>query len=196
MMPILLRTLYSTGMRIGEALSLKNKDVKLNEGYFDLKVTKNGHERICAITDSLRVCLEQYLSYRNRIPVSKIQLENSPFFVNGIGKSPRRSTVYGFYRKVLSKAGIDFIGGWKGPHVHALRHTACVHALVQMVDNGKDIYCHLPVLSAYMGHIHSIDTEKYIHITKEMFPDIIQKDIINTQNIDEVILKALQYGEG
>lgn len=45
-MPALLRLLYSTGMRISEALSIRNKHVHLDEGYIRLDKTKNGSERI------------------------------------------------------------------------------------------------------------------------------------------------------
>lgn len=39
-MPSLLRMLYGTGIRIGEALSLLNEDINLEEEYFILRDTK------------------------------------------------------------------------------------------------------------------------------------------------------------
>jgi len=195
LMPLLLRTLYSTGMRLGEALKLKNKDVLLDKGIFDLHQTKNGHQRICAINESLRRCIEQYLEYRDRIPVEGIAADESRFFVSCTGKSPRTSTVYAAYRKILSNAGIQHNGSWKGPNIHGIRHTACVHALLRLVENGKDMYCNLPVLSAYLGHIHHYDTERYIHLTQEMYPDITKKDALLVRNIDEIIINSLKNNE-
>lgn len=39
-MPALMRTLYATGMRISEAVSLNNKDINLKEDYCILRDTK------------------------------------------------------------------------------------------------------------------------------------------------------------
>ena len=194
-MPILLRTLYSTGMRLGEALRLKNKDVRLNEGIFDLNITKNGHQRVCAMNNSLKKCIIQYLEYRNRIPIKGIDADDSPFFVTTIGTSPGKSDVYAIFRRILANSGIPFTGSWKGPNIHSLRHTACVHALIRMVQNGMDMYCNLPILSAYLGHIHCYDTERYIHLAHEVFPDIITKDLAYTNGLDDIIIKTLKSNE-
>ena len=48
-MPALLRLLYSTGLRIGEALDLKDQDVNLEENYLRVKDSKNDQERIIPI---------------------------------------------------------------------------------------------------------------------------------------------------
>jgi len=44
--PVLLRFLYATGVRISEALALKNKDINLNDRYFILRDSKNRKERM------------------------------------------------------------------------------------------------------------------------------------------------------
>lgn len=48
-MPSLLRMLYGTGIRIGEALSLLNEDINLEEEYFILRDTKNGSKKTCSL---------------------------------------------------------------------------------------------------------------------------------------------------
>jgi integrase/recombinase XerD len=52
-MPVLLRLLYSTGIRIGEALSLTEEDINLAENYLRVKDSKNGKHRIIPISNSL-----------------------------------------------------------------------------------------------------------------------------------------------
>jgi integrase/recombinase XerD len=52
-MPTLVRMLYSTGIRIGEALSLKHKDVFLDKEYLVLRACKNGQDRVVPISNSL-----------------------------------------------------------------------------------------------------------------------------------------------
>lgn len=84
--PAILRTLYSTGMRISEALAIKNKDIDFVKHIIVLHETKNGSQRIAPINDSLEMVLKQYVSYRNQIPVSNLDSPDSFFFVSSLGK--------------------------------------------------------------------------------------------------------------
>ena len=52
-MPVLLRLLYATGIRIGEALELTDDDVNLEDTYIRIKDAKNGKQRIIPISPSL-----------------------------------------------------------------------------------------------------------------------------------------------
>ena len=57
--------------------------------------------------------------------------------------------------------------------MHDLRHTFAVHSLNQMVQQGMDIYCALPILSTYLGHASVAATEKYVRLTEEAYPGIL-----------------------
>lgn len=189
--PVIIRLLYSTGMRIGEALSIKNKDVNFDSHTIKLNVTKNSHERICPINQSLENVLRQYLDYRGRLNCENINSPEGYFFV-GINGHPtsNRSVHYRFY-KIMKSLGIqDSINGGI-PRIHDLRHTACVHAMKKLVDNGKDLYCHVGVLSAFLGHARTIDTEHYIRLTREMYPELIKQDAAATEAIHSVIKRSL-----
>ena len=117
-MPCLLRMLYATGIRIGEALFIKNKDVNINEKCLTLRETKNKKDRLVPFTDSLASVCMDYLKQRNKLPVIGIDNEDSPFFVSLNGAFCNRDTVYQWFRKVLNKAGIPFTGNRHGPRVH------------------------------------------------------------------------------
>ena len=67
--PTLLRLLYSTGVRIGEALDLKEEDVNLDEKFLRIKDSKNGKQRIIHITDSLLSVCKQYVIYKDKLPL-------------------------------------------------------------------------------------------------------------------------------
>jgi hypothetical protein len=41
-----------------------------------------------------------------------------------------------------------------------------------MSDAGIDMYCALPVLSAYLGHSGISSTERYLRLTEEFYPDV------------------------
>jgi site-specific recombinase XerD len=173
--PAVLRLLYSTGLRVSEALSIKNADVKLENGYIHIRKTKNGSERIVPVNDSLSEVLKQYVSYRNRMPVSSVGLPNSFFFIKSDGTYCNAQSVYVWFRKLLAECGIHYLGNHHGPRVHDLRHTFAVHAMVQMAHNNQDLYSSLPVISTCLGHKSLFATEQYVRLTGEMYPELINQ---------------------
>ncbi|OGL46492.1 MAG: hypothetical protein A2161_00180 [Candidatus Schekmanbacteria bacterium RBG_13_48_7] len=54
-----------------------------------------------------------------------------------------------------------------------LSHTYAVHALEKLINDGQDVYCTLPILSAYLGHRGIESTEKYLRLTEEAYSSII-----------------------
>lgn len=78
--PVLLRLLYSTGMRIGEACSLKNSDVDIQTGKITVRNTKNRQERLLPIIPTLQYAVTQYLDYRRKLPVKNIDNPDSYFW--------------------------------------------------------------------------------------------------------------------
>lgn len=173
--PSLIRLLYSTGMRVGEATNLKNQDVMLEKGIIFLGKTKNMRDRIVPIHPSLDLVLRQYVRFRNLMPIANLEDDESPFFAGCDGKALNTGNVYCWFRKILRMAGIPYVGKNHGPRVHDLRHTCASHALMRLVREGKDIYCVLPVLATFLGHKTLDGTEHYVRLTQEMYPDIIQK---------------------
>ena len=172
MMPALLRLLYSTGLRISEALSLENRDIHHNERYIHVRKSKNGCERILPICDSLDNVLLQYESYRSRLPVGGLASPRHIYFVKLDGTSPTSGTICSRFHSLLRKCGIPYEGNHHGPRVHDLRHTMAVHSLAQMVENGMDIYTGLPLLSACLGHKSLKATEQYVRLTFEYMPEL------------------------
>ena len=79
-LPVLIRLLYGTGLRISEALSLLNKDVNLDDNYLVVTDAKNGKERMIPISDSLSEVCKDYQKHRNRLPFSLSK--NDPFFIS------------------------------------------------------------------------------------------------------------------
>lgn len=51
-----------------------------------------------------------------------------------------------------------------------------------MCDNGLDIYVCMPILATYLGHKNLDATNKYVRLTSEVFPSIIDK--VNKTFID------------
>jgi integrase len=173
--PAVLRLLYSAGLRISEALSIKNEDVKFNMVYIITKNKKHDSERIAPINGSLCKVLQQYASYRDRIPVKWIGSPNSFFFIKSDGTYCNAQSVYKWFRLLLAECGIPYTGNHHGPRVHDLRHTFAVHSMVQMAHEGQDLYSSLPIISACLGHKSLFSTEQYVRLTGEMYPELISQ---------------------
>lgn len=174
--PAIIRLLYGTGLRISEALFLKNRDVDFEKRCIHIRKSKNGEERLTPLSDTLVDVLKQYLHYRDQIPVAHIFDVNGFFFVSPIGSYCSSGSVYKWFRKVLLESGIPHQGDHKGPRVHDLRHTFAVHSLAKMAKSGMDLYYSLPLLSIFLGHKSVSATEQYVRLTAEMYPDILNNE--------------------
>jgi len=177
--PILIRFLYCTGLRISEALAIMDEDLNLDEGYLRVKDSKNGKERIIPISSSLIAVCKDYLKYREMLPIGKTK--PGFFFVKLNGRKCGYSA-RDWFKKCLKIANIQYIGENKGPRIHDLRHTFAVKSLAQMAESGIDLYASLPILSNYLGHQSLEATNHYVRLTANMYPNLI-KDI-NTLCLD------------
>lgn len=173
--PAVLRLIYSTGLRVSEALSIKNADIKFDKRHILIRKTKNGCERIVPINDGLCGVLQQYAIYRDKIPVRHVSSPNSFFFIKSDGRYCNAQSIYKWFRLLLAECSIPYVGNHHGPRVHDLRHTFAVHALVQMAHNGMDLYSSLPIISACLGHKSLSATEQYVRLTSEMYPELVDQ---------------------
>jgi integrase/recombinase XerD len=180
-MPALLRLLYGTGLRISEAVALRNKDVNLTENYLIIKDSKNGKQRMVPISESLSIVCKEYVEYRDLLPISKSKEDT--FFISLNGSKLTTDAVYRRFQDILKIAGIPFIGNHHGPRLHDIRHTFAVNSLAHMAESGIDLYCSLPILSTYLGHQSLSATDTYVRLTSMMYPGLLK-------NIDLVCLNV------
>lgn len=172
-MPALVRMLYGTGIRIGEALKLTHGDVNLGDGVLTLRECKNGQDRIVPASLSLREVCKDFVAYKQ---TQGLGVESGDtFFTAPDGRPCKAGTIYELFRAVLLRAGIGHGGRGKGPRLHDLRHTFCVNALVKMSESGQDLYYSMPVLMTYMGHQSLEATNRYVRITEEMYPGLLRQ---------------------
>jgi integrase/recombinase XerD len=97
------------------------------------------------------------------------------YFRNKKGTPLTRDVVYKAYRKLLWKARISHGGRGKGPRLHDFRHAFCVHTLEKQIKDGLDLYVTLPILAVYVGHKSVRATQRYVRLTAEAYPDLIEK---------------------
>jgi integrase/recombinase XerD len=168
--PLLFRLLYCCGLRISEAIHLRISDVDFEKGVLLIRESKFNKDRITPMSAPLADMFVRYQSLFNR----NNTLEDY-YFRNKNGTPLTHDNVYKVYRKLLWKAEISHGGKGKGPRLHDLRHVFCVHTLAKQVKDGVDLYVALPILSTYIGHDSVGATQRYVRLTAEAYPELIEK---------------------
>lgn len=191
-MPALLRTLYSTGIRISEALSVLNKDVDFDRKVIVMNNAKNHCQRLAPVNESLEHVLRQYISYRNRIPTPGVANPDSHLFVSATGKPCSRRTVLKYFHRIIEECGIPRRCDQRGPMVHEIRHSTAVHSLIKLTQVGLDLYCALPLLATFMGHKKVLDTESYVRLTQEMYPEVLKMNAEVTDQVYSFIISKIK----
>lgn len=160
----LLLLLYGAGLRISEALKLEISDVDLSERLLCIRQSKFFKTRWVPIGPKLTEVLRDY----ERQGFAPTPL-NRCFFRNQRGVPVSRSTIERIFAKLRLAAGVQRTdGGRFQPRLHDLRHTAAVHRLVDWYRKGADVQSLLIKLSAYLGHIDIVATQKYLTWTPEL----------------------------
>lgn len=168
--PLIFRLLYCCGFRISEVLHLIISDAGLDEGVLFIRGSKFNKDRLVPLSASLADMVRKYHALFNRNSLSEDR-----FFRKKDGTLMSRDCVYKGYRKLLWQAGISHGGKGKGPRLHDLRHGFCVHTIQKLVNNEVDLNVALPILSAYVGHASPVATQRYVRLTAEVYPKLIEK---------------------
>lgn len=153
--------LYCTGLRFGEALRLRVRDVDLDR-HVMFVVPSKGRSRWVPFHKSLASELRRYL--RKRRTYARAQPDDR-FFVGYNRERLPISTASGAVCGLLREAGLKPSTGRTGPRPYDFRHAFAVHRLEGWYRAGVDLQARLPWLSAYMGHDNILGTEKYLHAT-------------------------------
>lgn len=169
-MPVLLRLLYCCGLRISEATCLRISDINFKQQLVTILHGKNDICRTLPMSESLCKVMSNYLNEMYVIP-----RPDDFVFPTLRMEQHSKGAIYQVFRKILWESGISHGGRGKGPRVHDLRHTFAVHSLQKLIVEGRDTYLLLPILSRYLGHKNIYETEKYLRLTSEMYPDILEK---------------------
>ena len=167
--PLLFRVLCFCGLRISEALNLKVEDVDAENSYFILRDTKNCQDRMIPLDDNLK---QRFGLYKNQM---NFVTGDGYFFPAPDGFRYSVDVIEKTFRSVMFEVGIPYRGKNKGPRLHDLRHTFCVHSLQKLTEGGKESYATLPILMTYLGHKSIGATSRYIHLSAESYPALLKQ---------------------
>ena len=165
-MPEVFRLLYGCGLRVGEVVKLRVADVDLDRGVLTIRDAKFGKDRLVPPALPLVRRLRSYHAAMGA------RHDQAVFFPSKHGDPYLPVSVYILFRELLHRSGIPHRGKGKGPRLHDLRHTFAVHALLRWYREGADIDAKLAVLATYLGHRSVAGTQRYLHLTAELFPEV------------------------
>jgi len=160
----LIGLLAATGMRLGEALALEDRDVDWSRSVLLVRRTKFQKTRLIPVHASTLMALRRYRASRNR---AFPRCRDATLFVSSVGKRLHRSVVEETFVRLLRLAGIGR-GLTRRPRLHDLRHTFAVMTLRDWYRAGVDVEHRLPALSTYLGHVNPSTTYWYLTAIPEL----------------------------
>ncbi|HEY8252540.1 MAG TPA: site-specific tyrosine recombinase XerD [Burkholderiales bacterium] len=141
----MLETLYATGLRVSELVTLKTFEVNLDANVIRV-VGKGSKERLVPLGEEAAHWISQYLKTRNS--------KSAALFVTARRAGMTRQAFWHLIRRYGARA----IPGKKlSPHV--LRHAFATH----LINHGAD----LRVVQLLLGHADISTTQIYTHVARE-----------------------------
>lgn len=158
------------GLRISEALALRNVDVDLKRGLLTVRQTKFGKSRQVPMHPSAVKALRCYRATRDQAGES-IQ-PDAPFFVGtrgrhrGLALGDRQ--VHRVFGELRQQLGWRNRGAHDAARIHDLRHTFVVRRILLWQAGGVDVDQAMLSLSTYVGHTKVTNTYWYLSAVPEL----------------------------
>jgi len=162
-----------SGLRLGEARNLELQDVDLKAAVLTIRGAKFGKTRLVPLHASTCQVLSDYIARRKRHwtqrPVS------SYLFVSSWGHRLDNADIHRTFYALSRQIGLRGPSDSHGPRLHDLRHRFATHALVHWYRSNQDPERRLPILSAYLGHVHVADTQWYLSGSPELMREAMRR---------------------
>ena len=166
----------STGLRISEAVRLRNADVDLKEGMLTVLLTKFRKSRYVPLHASVVEHLRRYRKFRDRWAPFTAE---TTFFIGSRGRrrGQRLSTrqVDRVFRSLREQLQWRNRGAHSTIRVHDLRHAFIVRRILAWDAQGVDIDQAMLSLSTYVGHTQVAYTYWYLTGVPELMAMAAQK---------------------
>ncbi len=156
----ILEVMYSSGLRVTEAINLKISSLYLDVGFIRV-IGKGDKERLVPIgSDAIK-----YIKlYKETIRVHQTPAKDCEdiLFLNNRGKALSRVMIFYIIKDLIQKTGIQ-----KTISPHSFRHSFATH----LVEGGAD----LRAVQEMLGHESITTTEIYTHINREYLRDTLDR---------------------
>lgn len=168
----ILGLLAVTGLRRSEVVALDRTDVDLAAGVVTVRKSKLGKSRLVPLHRTTTRALSAYARHRDQVvPVAL----SDGFFLNESGSRITGWALQYTWVKLTRQVGLRGVHARRGPRMHDMRHRFAVEALLGWYRRGLDAARRLPVLSAYLGHVHIADTYWYLEAVPELLERAAQR---------------------
>ena len=144
---LILKMLYSSGLRVSELVNLTPKDMDFNQNIGWVRKGKGSKDRIFKIAESLTKQLQKWIK------------NNPGNFVFSENDSMTPRNVQLLVKTAAKKAGIN-----KKVTPHTLRHSFATHLL----ENGENIL----MIQQLLGHENLETTRIYTHISQDQIKKV------------------------
>ena len=162
-----------SGLRLSEARNLRLQDVDLKAGVLTIRGAKFGKDRLVPLHASTCRVLADYLARRQRHwagrPVSDY------LFVSSWGNRLDSGQIHRAFYAVSRQIGLRGATDSHGPRLHDLRHRFATTTLVNWYQSNQEPERCLPLLSAFLGHVHVADTQWYLSASPELMREAMSR---------------------
>jgi integrase/recombinase XerD len=155
----ILETIYSCGLRVSEAITLKLSDLFFEEGFIRV-LGKGNKERYVPIHLEAQKYILLYQKEIRSHMQSKKGFEDT-LFLNRRGKGLTRQMIFIILKDLALKIDLK-----KKISPHTLRHSFATHLL----QNGAD----LRAIQQMLGHESITTTEVYVHVDKTYLKEVVE----------------------
>jgi integrase/recombinase XerD len=142
----ILETMYASGLRVSEAVTLNIFDVDIDAGIVTCK-GKGSKQRKVPLGKSAVEWLKKYLVLRRK----KENVVEQNLFVTSAGKPLTRQTIFTLIKEYAEKVGLEDVSP------HTLRHSFATHLMQHGADSRS--------VQAMLGHADISTTQIYTHMT-------------------------------
>jgi len=157
-----LSLIYSCGLRISEAVSLKTSQIDSKRMVVHVQAGKGARDRYVPLPQAtLELLRRHWKTHRHSKWVFPAPGRSGVQEVQATRVLPL-SSVQTVFKKSLKEVGIQ-----KDAHVHTLRHSYATHLLEEGVD--------IRIISEYLGHKSLDSTLIYTHLTPLMRQGVAEK---------------------
>jgi site-specific recombinase XerD len=146
----LIMLMYRSGLRVGEALALRPKDVDLERGQVTVLHGKGDRWRVVALDPAACAVVDRWAATRRALGVTGREPLFCVISQPTVGLPIHSVYVRDLLKKLAGKAGIE-----KRVHPHGLRHSYASYLMERGVP--------LATIQAMLGHGNLAVTERYMH---------------------------------
>lgn len=156
----MLETLYSSGLRVSELISLRISNIYFDEGFLRV-VGKGSKERLVPIGREARKHIMLYRDHvRSHVEVKKGHEDT--LFLNRRGKGLSRVMVFMIIKELSREINLN-----KNISPHTFRHSFATH----LIEGGAD----LRAVQEMLGHESITTTEIYTHLDRDYLQQVIKE---------------------